>query len=119
VHYRSTNLPGEGQAIVISGHHFTHAAPGAAGGAFLHLDELVPGDRFKLTRAARFGGGTYWYIVASNRTVDCGRTSVGFYYCPAALRLLRNFKQTKVDLITCEGDGYQRRVVTAFAASKP
>lgn len=117
VHYRSTNLPGEGQAVVISAHHFTHPLPGAAGGPFLHLDQVEPGDTIYLTRQPRFGGGKFRYIVSSNRTVNCGRTSVGFWDCLAALVLMQNFKQTKVYLITCIGDGYERRIVTAFAAA--
>jgi LPXTG-site transpeptidase (sortase) family protein len=117
VHYRSTNLPGEGQAIVISAHHFTHALPGATGGPFLHLDQLLPGDSVYLSRYSRFGGGKYRYIVTSNRTVDCGHTPAGFKYCQRALDLLKNFEQTKVYLITCIGDGYQRRIVTAFAVN--
>lgn len=115
VHYRSTNLPGEGQTIVISGHHFTHPLPGAVHGAFFSLDQLRPGDVFYITRNPRFGGGKVKFIVTSNRVVDCGHTQVGFYDCPAALRLMRNFQQTKAYLMTCVGAGFQRRLVTGFA----
>jgi len=118
VHYRSTNLPGEGQAIVISAHHFTHPLPGAAGGPFLHLDRLKAGSVIYLTRKTRFGGGKYKYIVSSNRPVDCGHTRVGYYKCPRALDLLQKMQQTKVFLITCKKDGFQREVLTAFAVSK-
>jgi LPXTG-site transpeptidase (sortase) family protein len=116
VHYQSTNLPGEGQAIVISAHHFSNPVPGSPHGAFWHLDQLKAGDSVYLTKGRQFGGGVQRYVVTSNRTVDCGRTPDGFKNCPRALDLLKNFKQTKVYLITCIGDGYQRRIVTAFVA---
>lgn len=116
VHNRRTYLPNEGKTVVISGHHFTRPLPGASGGVFLHLDQLRRGDTIYLTVRRRFGGGKYKYIVTSNRTVNCGRTPAGFKYCRRALRLMKNFGQNKVYLSTCIGDGYQRRIVTAFAA---
>jgi LPXTG-site transpeptidase (sortase) family protein len=114
VHYETTNLPGEGQAIVISGHHFTHPAPGAGGGVFLHLDQLKRGDSVYLTRAPRLGGGKFRYIVTSNRSIDCGRTMAGFRYCKAAIDAMQGFSQTKVFLMTCIGDGYVRQLLTAY-----
>jgi LPXTG-site transpeptidase (sortase) family protein len=112
VHYRGTALPGDGQTIVISGHHYTHRLRrDAAGGVFLHLDELRRGNSVYLT----YGGSTYRYIVTSNRTVNCGRDYAGFKYCRRALNLMAKFYQNKVYLTTCIGDGYQRRIVTAFA----
>ena len=116
VHYRRTALPGEGGTVVISGHHFTHPLPGARGGVFLHLDQLRRGDSIYLTLRRRFGKGNYRYVVTSNRTVDCGYTVAGFKYCKRALTLMKRFNQDKLYLVTCEGAGYERQVVTAFAA---
>ena len=118
VHYLNTALPGEGHTVVISGHHFTHPLPGAAAGVFYQLDRLVKGDPIFLTKAPLFGAGRIKYIVASNRPVSCGHTPVGFYDCPPAVNMLKHFGQNKVYLITCIGDGYQRRIVTAFAAKQ-
>jgi sortase (surface protein transpeptidase) len=118
VHYQSTNLPSEGQTIVVSGHHFTPQYPGAAGGAFLRLNEAKLGSFVFIREAARFGGGTYKYVITSNRPVYCGPSRHDFYYCERALNLLKNFKQTKVYLITCIGDGHWRRIVTAFLVKK-
>jgi LPXTG-site transpeptidase (sortase) family protein len=115
VHYRSTNLPGEGQTIVISGHHFTHQLPGAAHGVFYGLDQLRRGDVYYITRTPRFGAAKVKFVVTSNRVVFCGHTRVGFYECPPVLRLMHDFEQTKSYLMTCVGDGYWRRLVTGFA----
>lgn len=113
-HYRTTDWAGEGETVAISAHHLTHALNGAAGGPFLRINQLRPGDAVYLSRLAAYGGGTYRYRVTGQRQVYCGPTRDDALYCTKAIRYFTNLQQDKLILTTCIGDGHWRRIVYAF-----
>jgi len=111
VHYRSTNWPGEGGTVAISAHHFTHKLPGAAGGPFLHIDELVRTKALITVQVlSRYGGRAEKYKVSGQKVFHCSDVRT----CPEARKGFSKLGQDKLILTTCIGDGSQRRFLYAF-----
>jgi hypothetical protein len=115
VHYRSTNWPSEGGTVAISAHHLTHALPGAAGGPFLHIDQLRRKDAIYLTMLPPYGTGTTIYRETGQKIVWCGGNK---WTCPPLLRYFVRLSQDKLILTSCIGDGSWARIVWAFKSRR-
>jgi hypothetical protein len=117
-HYKWSALPGRNNGVVatiaIDGHHLTHALPGAAGGPFLHIDELRPGAAIYVKVFAKFGGATQLYRESGQRVFQCGDTLWDIDNCPNAAAGFTGLQQPKLILTTCIGNGNERRFVYAF-----